>query len=340
VPEFLQYVVANKPKSTREVAEQNLLAVDRAMIEAYDHALEVYKKNLRDRAPIIVALLSSDGGKLILYRPGKEPLVAEPVPLGYQLYKTVAHSTLATFQLLATHLRESADRSWRGPLSAFRTRCQTALSTINELDPADADREILRTILTRNVAYLDKCLARGTLEYDEFQNVLRAFKPDLVKCMKGATRLEVAHWMKVVAQWKTMLGKDWEKMYAVTNTLYVTRQNNILYTLLAQHMGREAIGDRLLLFESTEFTPAPETMLNLLTRIVADRALGETFFKSYYLMDVELLGSEGQKAIADEATKMGIKPLIPPLAPFHSHEWPWRTNPGKGDGPASLDEIK
>jgi hypothetical protein len=35
--------------------------------------------------------------------------------------------------------------------------------------------------------------------------------------------------MKVVKEWKGMLGQDWEKTYGVTNSLYVTRQNNILY---------------------------------------------------------------------------------------------------------------
>ncbi len=36
--------------------------------------------------------------------------------------------------------------------------------------------------------------------------------------------------MKVVEEWKNRLGKDWESTYAVSNTLYVARQNNILFT--------------------------------------------------------------------------------------------------------------
>ena len=61
-----------------------------------------------------------------------------------------------------------------------------------------------------------------------------------------------------------MLGDDWARTYAVSNSLYVTRQNNILFTVLAQFMGREAIGDRLLLIETPEFTTTPETLLEVL----------------------------------------------------------------------------
>ena len=95
--------------------------------------------------------------------------------------------------------------------------------------------------------------------------------------------------------WKKLLGKDWERTYAASNTIYVTRQNNILFTVLVQFMGEEAIGNRLLLLETTEFTTTPEKMLDLLGRIVSDRALGQVFFKDYYLMDAELLGGGGRK---------------------------------------------
>src|SRR5206468_11604976 len=112
---------------------------------------------------------------------------------------------------------------------------------------------------------------------------------------------QVGHWMTVVEAWKKMLGSDWQNTYAVSNTLYVTRQNNILFTVLAQFMGLEAIGDRLLLIETPEFTTTPEKLLEVLTRIVSDRGIGMVFFKDYFLMDAELLGGGGRQAIEQEA---------------------------------------
>jgi hypothetical protein len=145
--------------------------------------------------------------------------------------------------------------------------------------------------------------------------------------------------MGVLEEWKAMLGNDWDNAYAVSNSLYVTRQNNILFTILAQFMGQEAIGDRLLLFETSEFTTSPESMLDLLARIVADRGIGKVFFKDYFLMDVELLGGGARKVIEQEAKQRGMTLLLPTLAPFNSNDWPWRTDPSKGTGPSTLEEA-
>ena len=38
-----------------------------------------------------------------------------------------------------------------------------------------------------------------------------------------------------------MLGSDWDKTYAASNTIYVARQNNVLFSVLAQFFGPEAI---------------------------------------------------------------------------------------------------
>jgi hypothetical protein len=58
------------------------------------------------------------------------------------------------------------------------------------------------------------------------------------------------------------------------NTIYVTGQNNILFSVLAQFFGPEAINSRLMLIETISFTTTPEDMLESLTRIIGDRAVG------------------------------------------------------------------
>jgi hypothetical protein len=341
VPEFLRVVIADrKPATLRAVAEKNVLVLDTSMMDIYEGALAQYKLNMRERVPIILALFSEGGGKMILYRPGHEPLLAEPVPVVYQLAKSVSHSSMAVYQLVAPYLADPSDKSWQGPMKTFRTRCQTALDSLNGLDLSAADRSILETILNRNLEFMDECLKTGIFTNEQLERFTRACAPYFGKTIGIAARAQVAHWMNVVAEWKKLLGKDWERTYAASNTIYVTRQNNILFTVLVQFMGEEAIGNRLLLLETTEFTTTPEKMLDLLGRIVSDRALGQFFFKDYYLMDAELLGGGGRKYIAEEATKRGMTPLLPPAAPFYSNEWPWKTDAKKGRGPKSLEEVK
>ncbi len=340
IPDLLRVVVAEeKPASERVVAEQAVLDLNAAMMTLYDETLEKYKRNMRDRVPILLALFSGEGGKMILYRPGHEPLVADPVPLVYQLTKSVGHSSMAIYQIVAPYLGQPGNQAWRAPMLVYRTRNQTAFDSLAALDIAEDDRAVLRAILERNLAFMDECLAKRTFAYADVEAFIRGCAPYSIKTIAIAAPIQVGHWMRVVEGWKQLLGKDWDKTYAVSNSLYVTRQNNVLFSVLAQFMGMEAMGDRLLLIETPEFTTTPEKMLEVLTRIVSDRGIGMVFFKDYFLMDAELLGSGGRKAIEQEATKRGMKPLLPPLAPFFSNDWPWKTDPSKGKGPASLEEI-
>jgi hypothetical protein len=340
IPDFLRVVVAEeKPASACAVAEQNVLTLNTSMMTLYDETLEKYKRNMRDRVPIILALFTGQGGNMILYRPGHEPEVAPPVPVVYQLAKSVGHSSMAIYQIVAPYLAHPENQSWRGRLQAYRAQNQTALDTLDDLEISGEDRAVLRAILQRNLAFMDDCLGKRTFTFELLQKFTRDAAPWSVKTIGIAAPAQVGHWMKVVEGWKQLLGKDWERTYAVSNTLYVTRQNNILFSVLVQFMGVEAMGDRLLLIETPEFTTTPEKMLEVLTRIVSDRGIGMNFFRDYFLMDAELLGGGGRKAIEQEMARRGLKPLLPALAPFRSTGWPWHTDPTKGTGPARLEDV-
>jgi hypothetical protein len=341
VPEFMRQVVADEPPvSERIVAEQAVLALNSSMMRFYEDSLLKFKQNMRDRVPIILALFTGQGGQMILYRPGHAPEVAPPVPVVYQLAKSVGHSTMAIYEIVSPYLSNAkANQLWRPPLAMYRTQNQTALDGLGALDISEDDRSVLRTILERNLAFMDQCLSKGTYTYEEFEKYIRGTTPFSVKTIGIGSGAQVGHWMKVVEEWKKKLGKDWERTYGVSNTLYIARQNNILYSVLVQFMGTETMGDRLLLIETPEFETTPDKMLDVLARIVADRALGMVFFRDYFLMDVELLGGGGRAAIEREMAKRGRKPLLPTLAPFRSNAWPWKTDPKQGAGPARLEDV-
>lgn len=341
IPEFLRQVVTDeKPANERAVAEQAVLALNSSMFHLYDESLAKFKQNLRDRAPIILALFTGQGGNFILYRPGHAPEVAPPVPVAYQLAKSIGHSSMAIYQVVIPYLANpTANQLWRGPLQAYRTQCQTAFAGLPALDLSEEDRGVLRAILERNIAFMDECLAAGTYTYESVEKYIRGCTPFSVKTIGIGATAQVGHWMKVVEDWKKLLGKDWERTYAVSNTLYIARQNNILFSVLVQFMGTETMGDRLLLIETPEFETTPDKMLDVLTRIVADRALGMVFFRDYFLMDVELLGGGGRAVIEREMTKRGMIAVLPTLAPFRSNDWPWKTDPTKGTGPTRLEDV-
>jgi hypothetical protein len=337
LPSYMAPISGRTASSSAETATKNVLALNTAMFELYDNAAKIFQKNILDKHPVILGLFSGAGGRFVLYRPGMAPLDAPSVPIVYQLLKSVDHSTMALAQVVGPYLDNAADQSWRGPMLAYRARMKSALDGLDEVTMPPDWRDNDRIILQNNIAFIDDCLAQGAISFAALQAFARKQSPRLKEDVAWAAQTQVAHWMKVLADWKKMLGGDWEKTYAASNTIYATRQNNVLFSVLAQFFGPEAMNDRLILIETVSFTTSPDELMEALTRIIADRSDGALFFGNYYLMDYELMGGDARTAIIAESAKLGTKPFLPPVVPFDSKQWPMRITPGPG--PASLADL-
>src|SRR5580704_9557220 len=205
VPPHMDVIVGHPAASKQDIAQQNVLALDLAMFGYYDEALGIFKKNILAQHPVIMALFSGAGGKLILYRPGQTPLNAEPVPIVYQLLKSVGHSTMALFELAAPHLNNPADQTWVAMMQIDRTEQQSALGTLGDVDMNPEWRATTKSVLTSNIAFMNTSLAKGVVTYDALHAFARAQAPPLALLVKWAAQTQVDHWMGVMADWKKML---------------------------------------------------------------------------------------------------------------------------------------
>lgn len=330
LPPFMQPIAGTATTTPVEVATQNVLALNTAMFSLYGDAGRIFQKNILAQHPVILGLFSGAGGRFILYRPGMAPLEAPSVPIAYQLLKSVGHSTMALAEVVGPYLENPANQAWRGAMLAYRSQMQSALDSLDATDlPADW-RGTARGILAANVAFMDASLERRAISMADLQGFANKQAPELKKVVAWAAETQVAHWMDVIAGWKAMLGPQWDKTYAASNTIYVARQNNVLFSVLAQFFGPEALNSRLLLIETVSFTTTPQDMLESLTRIIADRSVGALFFGNYYLMDYELMGGNARAAIVAQDAKRGMTPFLPPAVPFGSHQWPTLITPGPG----------
>ena len=260
-PAYMQAISGAVASSPAETATKNVLALNIAMFGLYDAAGRVFQKNILAQHPVILGLFSGAGGRFILYRPGMTPLEAPSVPIVYQLLKSVGHSVMALSEVVAPYLDNTENKSWRGPLLAYRSEMQTALETLDATDmPADW-RANSRTMLQNNAAFMDACAERGAISMADLQTFAHEQAAFLKKEIAWAAETQVDHWMGVIAEWKKLLGSDWDKTYAASNTIYVARQNNVLFSVLAQFFGPNAINSRLMLIETISFTTTPEDML-------------------------------------------------------------------------------
>jgi hypothetical protein len=338
LPSYMAPISGLTTATPADTATKDMLALNTGMFELYGDASKIFQANILAKHPVILGLFSGAGGRFTLYRPGMAPIDAPPVPVVYQLLKSVGHSTMALAEVVGPYLDNPDNKSWRGSMLAYRSRMQSALDGL-DATPMQAEwRGNNRTILQNNIAFMDDCVGKGVITFSSLEAFSKKQAPYLANDVTWAAQTQVNHWMTVLAGWKTMLGADWDKTYAASNTIYVARQNNVLFSVLAQFFGPEAINDRLLLIETVSFTTTQADMLDSLTRIIADRSVGSLFFGNYHLMDYELMGGDARTAITAESAKRGMTPFLPPVVPFGSHQWP--TLVTAGPGPASIADLK
>lgn len=122
LPESVDLVTSDAPPPTKEqLAFTNIYQLNRSMQTIFSSDLFVTKDNIRNRFPLIMGLFSASGGRFILYRPGRPPLEAPPVPPIYQITKAAAHSPMAAYGLVVSALKNpKANQSWVAPMLTFR----------------------------------------------------------------------------------------------------------------------------------------------------------------------------------------------------------------------------
>ena len=339
LPSYLSGLVGpTTPPTPAALATRDVLQLNTSMFSLYEAAAKIFQGNIMDRHPIILALFSGAGGRMILYRPGKPPEAAPSVPIVYQVMKSTGHSTMAISEVVMPYIGNAADKSWMAPLLAYRTQMKTALDGVDALPIQDDWKPAVKNILGNNVAYMDECLAKGAITMEGLEAFAKKQGPDIKLIINWAASTQVKHWMGVLDGWKASLGADFDKAFGASNTIYVARQNNVLYSILAQYFGPEAINDRLILIETVSFTTTPQDMLTSLVRIISDRSVGGLFFGNDKLMDYELMGGDGRKTIISEMQRRGKQAFLPPAVPFGSKQWPALITPGPG--PTSLDDLK
>lgn len=164
--------------------------------------------------------------------------------------KSLGHSTMAISEVVLPYLDNPDDKSWVAPMQAYLTEMKSALDGIGAAEMPDDWRPNSRAILENNIAFMEDCLAKGMISLDAVQAFAKKQAPVLRHAIAWAAQTQVKHWMGVLDDWKQDLGGSFDQVYGASNTIYVARQNNVLFSVLAQYFGPKAINDRLMLIET------------------------------------------------------------------------------------------
>src|SRR5260370_15304136 len=104
LPSYMAPIAGQTSATPEDIATKDVLALNTGMFELYGDAAKIFQKNFLSNHPVILGLFSGAGGRLILYRPGKEPIEAPPAPLAYQLFKSVATTPTPLPNVLGPYL--------------------------------------------------------------------------------------------------------------------------------------------------------------------------------------------------------------------------------------------
>ena len=84
LPDYLKAISGTTAPAPVDLATKNVLQLNISMFGLYDNAGRVFRKNILDRHPLILALFTGAGGRMILYKPGpaasRRPLGAARLP--------------------------------------------------------------------------------------------------------------------------------------------------------------------------------------------------------------------------------------------------------------------
>src|SRR5258708_16003578 len=179
LPDYLAAITGTTPQTPAALATRDVLQLNASMFTLYDAAANTFQSNIMARHPVILALFSGAGGRMILYRPGKPPEEAPPVPIVYQIMKSTGHSTMAISEVVMPYIGNAADKSWMAPMLAYRTQMKTALDGVDILPIQEDWKPAVKTILGNNVAYMDDCLAKGVTTLDALQSFTTKHAPHI-----------------------------------------------------------------------------------------------------------------------------------------------------------------
>ena len=272
------------------------------------------------QSPVILAMFNGVGGKYILRRGGTEVAV-EPVPALYEQMKSVSHTLLGVFEIVSPYFQNAETGNWRPKLIAFNQMLKDALATLANVGmPAEVEQHC-RTILEGGIRFTDDALETGSFTADRYSAYAQQVLPSILANVQVAGKLQVDHFEAILTEWREEMGEEeWARLYAVVGSAWAMRRENVHFQILAQMMGRDAINDRLIMAEHIEDV-TEDDLLDLLGRIVNDRALSTLVFGEEYRMDVELMG-ESARAETEKLSTPHHPAVDMQWNPYEEHKMP------------------
>jgi hypothetical protein len=275
-PHDLGMVAMRSDPRTRAMLD--VFSVDDTMRANYD-ALRA--QVIEQLSPVIVIQPDLSGGTYTLIANGAQRS-AHPASPVFQLAKSVCHSPLGLFSILAPYLKGPATAEWAAPLTAFRGVLATGRDALADCGLPEEGVLASREILTASIQFADAALAAGTFSIEQFEDFTRGVHVAIETNMRLAAEDLVAGVERQLSEWRDALGPEaWRELYVVILAIWTTQVRNQHWVILNRMMDPANVDDHLITLsvgETSEVT-IPEALDNL-ARIVQDKIAAVMVFSA------------------------------------------------------------
>jgi len=258
------------------VARNAIYAVDTVMQQNYD-ALRA--QLITHLGPVIVVQNDGRGGTFTLVHEGRQETV-QPVSPVFELVKSVSHTALGIYVIIAPYLKNSHIKDWVIPLTNFRATLSEALQNLDEAAlPGEAKKSCTK-VLNGGIKFIDNAIATGTFTINDFEQFTGDVRLAIQTNMKFAAEAQVSGVEALLQRWHKELGHEkWKELYAVVLVIWTTEYLNQNWIILKHMMEPSSVGSHLITISTA--APAENTVavaLDNLARIVQDNIAAAMIF--------------------------------------------------------------
>lgn len=238
----LRPIVAVAGDATAQ-ANDSLRALNDGMRANYAATLERVSNRID---PVLVVQFDGVGGTFNL-RDGGRMTRVQPVPVGYDLSKSVAHVPLDLYVIVAPYLEAPAGGAWQGALAASGERIRAALALLEDSELTASARGDARTVLEASLAFVEEALARGDFSEEGYKAYSRAVFEAVGRLRAYATEIQIEAVVGLLERWRDEMGPErWRELSAVVIAPFTLSGENAVAQILRRMMDPERVERRLI----------------------------------------------------------------------------------------------
>ncbi|MBO0516417.1 hypothetical protein J0695_32295 [Streptomyces beijiangensis] len=296
---------------------------------------------IKHLAPVVVVQNDAKGGRFTLVTKDGQ-VSANPVSQTFELAKSIAHTPLGIFSVIASYLADkipnlpNADRmdahdlvlvafnddmstAWIEPLQAYAATLTTARRNLASAGLPAALTTSCGNILDGGLAFINASIAAKHFDMASFEAFSGSVYPDIRTNMEHASQAQIAGVRDIMKTWRAKVGEEaWADLYCVVLSQWTTSVLNQNTIIIKDCMNAAKVATHLIDLPGLE-TPADPlfTALDNLARIVQDNIAAEMVFPKDTTVADALKGQ--QDLLSDEIlNQIGSTTVTTPAAPTYN----------------------